>query len=107
MNLFIDADSNPQTGWEGYDYRVAENKLMKWEDGKWISLPLNISLQQNENKLELSIPRKLLSVNNKHLTFDFKWSDNATQTDDIISVATTGDTAPNRRFSYRFKWERK
>ena len=57
------------------------------------------------NRLEMAIPRKALSLKGNQFTLDFKWSDNA-QAGDIISLATTGDTAPNRRFCYRFQWKK-
>ena len=50
--------------------------------------------------------RKLLGKTGKKLSFRFKWADNPTYPGDIISISTTGDTAPNRRFAYRFVWER-
>ena len=40
------------------------------------------------------------------LSFDFKWADNPSGLTDIISLCTTGDTAPNRRFAYRFIWKK-
>ena len=38
--------------------------------------------------------------------FDYlvQGADNPTNPTDIISVSTTGDTAPNRRFRYNFRW---
>ena len=56
-----------------------------------------ISITALAESLELSTTRFSLS---------FKWADNPTLPGDIISVSTTGDTAPNRRFAYRFVWER-
>jgi hypothetical protein len=52
------------------------------------------------------VPRKLLKLVDKSFSFDFKWADNPTALDNIITVATTGDTAPNRRFNYRFIFEK-
>lgn len=48
-------------------------------------------------RLTVSVPADLLGE-----SFDFKWSDNAADLADPISVATTGDTAPNRRFCYHY-----
>ena len=59
-----------------------------------------------EKSLELSIPRQLLGKTGKRMSFRFKWADNPTDPSDIISIATSGDTAPNRRFAYRFVWEK-
>lgn len=113
MLLLIDADKNPSTGWYGYDYLV--NKEIK--DSK-ISLLMRFDQNKNkwcnhgtieyayvENQLELSIPRNLMELEKDQLIFDFKWSDNVGELDDPISLSTTGDTAPNRRFNYRYIWK--
>ena len=36
--------------------------------------------------------------------FDFKWADNCSPLQDAMFLQ--GDAAPNRRFNYRFVWER-
>ena len=58
------------------------------------------------NAIEIAVPRKLLGKTGKHISLRFKWADNPSNPDDIISISTTGDTAPNRRFAYRFVWDR-
>ncbi len=58
------------------------------------------------NVVELAVPRKLLGKTGKAFSFAFKWADNPSNPDDIISISTTGDTAPNRRFAYRFVWKK-
>ena len=52
------------------------------------------------------MPRKLIGAGGKRIALDFKWADNPSDLRSIISLCTTGDTAPNRRFAYRFLWER-
>jgi len=59
-----------------------------------------------ERCVEVAVPRKLLGKAGKRISLRFKWSDNASAPDDIISISTSGDTAPNRRFAYRFVWKR-
>ena len=58
------------------------------------------------NKLTIAVPRKHLALMSHAFTLDFKWADNPTNLLDIISLSTTGDTAPNRRFRYRFRWKK-
>ena len=53
------------------------------------------------------MPRKLLGLTGDGFTFDFKWSDNAYELEDPISLCLHGDTAPNRRFNYRCIWNRR
>jgi hypothetical protein len=36
------------------------------------------------------------------LRFDFKWGDNQQKDGDIVEFAIHGDSAPDRRFNYRY-----
>lgn len=116
MLLLIDADKNPATGWYGYDYLI--NKKVK--DGQtttlirydaihpedpWVEVA-DLKYSISGNKLELSVPRKLLGLAGDQITIDFKWSDNAAELKDPVSFCTDGDTAPNRRFNYRCIWNK-
>ena len=62
-----------------------------------------------EKCLEIAVPRKLIEKSGKpgkEVSFRFKWADNPSDPNDIISISTTGDTAPNRRFAYQFVWKK-
>jgi len=115
MLLLIDADNNPETGWYGYDFIINKNikdektsTLMRFDpahsENPWIKVA-DLAFSYAGNKLEVSVPRKLLGLNGTKFLFDFKWSDNASDLKTPISLCTDGDTAPNRRFNYRFIWE--
>jgi hypothetical protein len=115
MLLLIDADKDPTTGWYGYDYLVnkkvkdSQNTMLMYynkQENKWINQG-TVAYAYIGNQLELSIPRKLLGLTKNQFTFDFKWSDNAVELNDPISLCTAGDTAPNRRFNYRCIWKYK
>ncbi len=116
MLLLIDADKNPDTGWFGYDFIVNKNikngnttTLMKFDPDKsgnhWREIA-DLNYRFTGNKLELAIPRALLGLSSNSFTFDFKWSDNPGDLNDPVSICTHGDTAPNRRFNYRFIWSK-
>lgn len=111
MLLLIDADKNSNTGWYGYDFIVnrmvgaKQTSLSRYQDNAWIKVA-EIPYKMFSNQLELSIPRRLMDLKTNAFTFDFKWTDNATTLSDPISLCTDGDTAPNRRFNYRFIWEK-
>ncbi len=118
MLLYIDTDSDASTGWEGFDFFVSNGRLYRITSTQqpqptptpsprlvMTDTPVSVS-SPSANTLVVTIPRKALSLNNKAFSIDFKWADNPTAPFDIISVSTTGDTAPNRRFRYRFHWER-
>ena len=107
MLLYLDTDTDPSTGWQGFDYLVREGWLFRYDAPTHTWLPLTpVAQTTNDRQLTLQIPRKALNLKQKAFTVDFKWADNPTQPFDIISVCTTGDTAPNRRFRYRFRWQR-
>ena len=56
------------------------------------------------NKMEIAVPRKLLGVKGKsEIVLDFHWADNMQNLDDIIEFAVSGDSAPERRFNYRYQ----
>jgi hypothetical protein len=112
MMLFLDADKNSDTGWYGYDYlvnlEVLDDKvttLMKYDGEKWVKVS-DISYRYTGNQMELAIPRTLLQLDREEFIVDFKWSDNVGELVDPISFCLRGDTAPNRRFNYRFVWKR-
>jgi len=48
------------------------------------------------------VPRGLLGLDKKGVRFDFHWADNIQRTDEITEFGTHGDSAPERRFNYRF-----
>jgi hypothetical protein len=113
MLLLIDADRNPATGWHGYDFilnkSVVDDRrttLMKYAGkGKnpWKKVA-DVAYRYAGNRLELQVPRKTLGLSPGKFAIDFKWSDHPADLNDIISLCVNGDTAPNRRFNYRFIW---
>jgi hypothetical protein len=116
MLLLIDADKNPDTGWFGYDYlinyRVLDAKtttIMRYASGAvaepWVEAG-RLKYHYSVNALELAVPRKLLGLKGDSFTFDFHWCDNPSDLKDPISLCTSGDSAPNRRFNYRCIWKR-
>ena len=114
MLLLIDADQNPDTGWHGYDYlvnqRVVDGKtttIRRYTPaGTWTEVA-ELDCRYAGNALELAIPRRLLKLTGDAFSFDFKWCDNPADLQDPISLCTSGDSAPNRRFNYRCTWKLK
>ena len=108
MLLFIDADQNPKTGWEGFDYLInagvidgKQTTVMKREGDKWVRVA-EIPYRVEGNRLLLAVPRSVLGLADR-LAFDFQWADNIQRLDDITALFLHGDTAPARRFRYRFQ----
>lgn len=108
MLLFIDADQNTQTGWHGYDYLVnfsvidAAKTTVKHTKSGWNWTPVAVvPYSKKDRRLELKIPLKTLNLKSPP-AIDFHWADNIQKNDDIIQFAISGDSAPNRRFNYRY-----
>ncbi|MFY0651787.1 MAG: hypothetical protein JXQ96_07120 [Cyclobacteriaceae bacterium] len=106
MLLFINTDQNQTTGWEGYDFLInAEilsdktTKLKQYKKGKWKDLG-ELAYKYDGNELMLKVSKSLLGV--EKLQFDFHWADNIQQLNDITEFFNSGDSAPDRRFNYRF-----
>ena len=106
LNILIDADQNPKTGWMGYDYLI--NRERKTDGSTSLERigqngpegsPTLIPCAFDNNMLELKIP-VLPEWQGKPLAFDFHASDNAPFDD---SYFTKGDHAPDRRFNFRFQ----
>ena len=112
MLLLIDSDNNSTTGWFGYDFMVnrkvkdSENTVLMEYDNKaqqWKETAL-LEIRYSGNKMELAIEREIVGLTDNSIVLNFKWSDNPGELKDPISFCLNGDTAPNRRFNYRFKW---
>ena len=116
MLLLIDADRNPLTGWYGYDYLINKpvanqttTTLMRYAPGRssdgWVEVA-RLGCRYAGKRLELAVPRRRLGLSGDAFSFDFHWCDNPSALDDPISLCTSGDSAPNRRFNYRCLWRR-
>ncbi|MCA9439465.1 MAG: hypothetical protein KC964_01570 [Candidatus Omnitrophica bacterium] len=116
MLLLIDSDQDYNTGWCGYDYLV-NKKVVDGEHTTISKFDSNASgdpwvdngqvpYRYADRSIEIVLPRDLLGLEGEELSFDFHWIDNPTELTDAISLCTNGDSAPNRRFNYRFIWKR-
>ena len=110
MLLFIDADKDSSTGWQGYDYVVnypvvsATSTTLKKSAAGWNWKTVrNVSYRAKGNAMEISIPRAALGLAGKPVAFDFHWADNIQKPADIIEFSVSGDSAPDRRFNYRYE----
>ena len=109
MLLFIDADKNHQTGWEGYDLLVnAEFKndrtsTVKTYDGESWNGAKGIAFRYEGNEMMVRVPRSYFGSGK--LVFDFHWADGIQKLGDIEEFFLNGDQAPSRRANYRFEEE--
>jgi hypothetical protein len=112
MVLFLDIDQNHATGWEGYDYAVnlgprttsitslSQNTTVT-NGWTWTTVRSDIAYTVSGNQLMLAIPRASLGLGADPIKFDFHWTDSF-QTNDIADFGMDGDSAPDRRFNYRY-----
>jgi len=109
MLLFIDVDQNTKTGWMGYDYVVnlevpndKQTIVKAWENGTWATRT-KATYRVNGNGMEISVPRSAIDQTKTPPAFDFHWADNIQSLGDESEFGTNGDSAPNRRWNYRFQ----
>ncbi len=110
MNLYIDADGDPSTGWEGFDYLLNRSRTDKtvsverFVDGQWALAAVGeADYTCDELSMVISVKKSLLGhVKTDALSLNFKWADNARVEGDILRFMTEGDTAPNDRFVFAY-----
>ena len=114
MLLFLNTDQSQATGWQGYDYVINRSvkdghttTLMRYDEARseWTYV-CDLPYAMKDKVMELAVPRKAIGKKGNDLSLDFKWADNPNDLTDIISLCTSGDTAPNRRFAYRYIWKK-
>ena len=95
------------TGWLGYDFvanlatDAHETSLHAWRDGAWQAVA-RLPYAVNGNGLELAIARSHVGELDRLPAFDFHWADNIASFGDVSELGVNGDSAPNRRWNYRF-----
>ncbi len=114
MLLFINSDCDFKTGWQGFDFLLnkefesaTETWVMKWdsETSAWVRHAL-AQFRTEGNHLVVEMPLSVLGLTDVDKgNFYFKWADNPADIDDAISLCINGDTAPNRRFCYNYRWD--
>lgn len=113
MLLLVDADQDASTGWLGYDFVLNEEvrdarmtTLKRWtDDGQWELISV-VPYRVNGAEMELSISRREFLPDTNPPAFDFHWADNIQAFTDISELGLHGDSAPNRRWNYRFLVEK-
>ena len=93
MLLFIDADQNAKTGWNGYDYvlnrSVSDNgktTVYRWDATQWTK-QAEATYRIKDNQMEIAVERGLVGLQGNPLRFDFHWADNMQNDDDITEFA--------------------
>ena len=114
MQLFLRVDAASNKTWEGYDFVVNHTKpsgntavLEKCQGGwQWVKAG-DVGFSVSGREMELCIPLSSLGIKEaREFTVDFKWVDNAVADGDIQTCMRDGDSAPNGRFRYRYKFKK-
>ena len=109
MLLLLDSDRSTSTGWLGYDYIVnlevtgeKSTAIKAWKSGQWQTVG-KAEYRRNGNGMELAIERKLVGQAAESApSLDFHWADNIQGFHGVEELGVNGDSAPNRRWNYRF-----
>ncbi|MBQ3870506.1 MAG: hypothetical protein II777_08140 [Clostridia bacterium] len=106
MLLFIDADNDKATGFEGYDYLInyevisdSVTALCAYKDGVWQETGC-VSYAVKNDRMTVTVPRSLIGLTGEDVKIGFHWIDNVTDIYSLESWFTTGDSAPERRNNY-------
>jgi hypothetical protein len=112
MLLYLDADNNAATGWQGYDYLInrqigdsEKTSLEKWTLAGWELVDNQIRWRTSGQELEVVVPRTLLGFAGlaANRVMNFKWADNVQDLSNILEFTLNGDAAPNDRFMYQYQ----
>ena len=108
MLLLLDADQDAATGWLGYDYVInlevtndTETTIKARREDAWENVG-TARYTVSGNGLEIAVPRALVGEADDTPAFDFHWADNIQGFDDVSELGVNGDSAPNRRWDYRY-----
>ncbi|MDB6149749.1 MAG: hypothetical protein JWQ44_1197 [Chthoniobacter sp.] len=108
MLLFIDADQSSATGSMGYDFAVnlevtnnSETTVKAWRNGTWETIG-KAEYSVKDKGLELAVPRTIIAQTGRAPLFDFHWADNIQSPVEASDFGINGDSAPNRRWNYRY-----
>lgn len=109
MNLFINADGDNATGWEGYDYVLNRDRdsfvvtVEKFKDNTFESEVVGGAYYYTEGPfMTVRLSKELLGVSGKLETMIFKWADNSVKNGDPMAFMDLGDTAPDNRFGFTY-----
>ena len=111
MQLFLRVDGTG-ANWEGFDFVVNRmvlsegESLLEKSDGGWRWTKVaGVQFAVSGCEMELAVPLGCLGIKNTdNFSIDFKWVDNAAGDGDIQTCMRDGDSAPNGRFRYRYKF---
>ena len=110
MLLYIGADQDTSTGWLGYDYvvntRILDDHtttLCPLSKNGALGVPTHLSYRLQNDELMIKVPRSLIHQDHGPVKFDFHWTDNIAPAVPLSDFFLHGESAPERRFNYRYE----
>ncbi len=105
MHIYINADRNANTGWEGYDYAVnvsGKGKVSAF-NGKEFSLTDlgDAEIKISGKNVYIKVVKSLIAETGT-AEFEFKVTDNILCGGDLLLFYTEGNSAPVGRFNYLY-----
>lgn len=110
MNLYVNADNNAATGWEGFDFILNRSRtddtvsVERFVDGKWVFEAVGeADYTLDVSSMTIKVSKTALGLTaGEAVSLTFKWADNADVRGDIMRFMELGDTAPNDRFAFAY-----
>lgn len=116
MNLYLDIDNDPSTGWEGYDLILNRSRdgetvsVERFVDNGWKFETIgSAEYLLGTNSLTIKAAKEVIrkaAPNADFKRFAFKWADASVSDGDVMRFMDLGDTAPNDRFQFLYTTEK-
>ncbi len=116
MQLFIDIDNNPNTGWYGYDYIANYDHtndfvttLYKHNGATKTTYSFtkvcDIRYRVKDNMMMIEVPQSQVGINGTflELNMQFKWADSESEITTMQQFYTEGDAAPLGRLNFIYQ----
>lgn len=116
MQLFLNSDNDPETGWYGYDFIVnydpqsdCVTSIAKYsgENGEFgFTNVANVTYHVEGNKMMIEVPLEVLGIEDyRQIYLEFKWADadEGVVYDEMEDFYLYGDVAPAGRLNYIYQ----
>lgn len=116
MQLFVNTDNDPDSGWYGYDYIINYNAKSDYlttvakhsgKDGEYAFKAIgSVTYKVEGNKMMIEVPLEMLGYSDyRQVYMEFKWADadEEVQFNEMEDFYCFGDAAPMGRLNYIYQ----
>ncbi|MBQ2942935.1 MAG: hypothetical protein IJD97_11950 [Clostridia bacterium] len=100
LHIYLNADRNYATGWEGYDYLISGDGNVSSYNGIWNAIG-NAEVKINGKSVIFALTREMIGETGA-VDLEFKVADNAEENGDVLRFYEFGSVAPLGRFNYLY-----